>query len=49
MDEEKPPPPDESSAFKDLLEKLLKVPKREMDKKEEQYRKQRETLRKRAQ
>jgi hypothetical protein len=47
--EEKPPPrPPGFSAFKNLLEKLAKVPKREIDEKEAEYRRERETLRKKA-
>jgi hypothetical protein len=41
---EKPPPG--FSAFKSLLEKLVKVPKREIDEKEAKYQKERERLRK---
>lgn len=47
MTDEEKPPPEESSAFKDLLEKLVKVPKREIDEKEREYRNGREEARKR--
>jgi hypothetical protein len=38
----------EYSAFKTLLDKLVKVPKREIDEKEAQYQRERERLRKKA-
>jgi hypothetical protein len=41
-------PPPGFSSFKNLIEKLVKVPKREIDKKEEEYRREREALRKKA-
>jgi hypothetical protein len=38
----KPRPP-ESSAFKDMLRRLMKVPKRELDEKEAEYQRERAT------
>jgi hypothetical protein len=40
--EKKEPPPGEYSAFKKLLGKLAKVPKEEIEKKEAEYRAERE-------
>lgn len=43
MSKKKPPPKaDEYSAFKNLLGKIAKVPKTEVDKKAEEYREERE-------
>jgi hypothetical protein len=42
----KPPKPEGYSAFKRLLEKLVKVPKREIDEKEAEYQREREQVRK---
>ena len=44
MTEKKPPPG--FSAFKKLLGKIAKVPKREIDEKEAEYQRERERLRK---
>jgi hypothetical protein len=46
-DEPVPKPPG-FSAFKALLEKLVKVPKAEIDEKEVEYQREREGLRKKA-
>lgn len=37
-EDKKPPPEDEYSAFKELLDKIAKVPKAEVDKAAEKYR-----------
>lgn len=37
MTDDNKPPPDAYSAFKAFLEKLVKVPKREIDRKEAEY------------
>lgn len=41
-----PPKPEGFSAFKRLLEKLVRVPKGEIDEKEAEYQRERERLRK---
>ena len=49
MKEKKPPrEPAGFSAFKEFLEKLVRVPKRELDEKEAQYQEERERLRRKA-
>lgn len=45
---EKVKPPPGFSAFKNLLEKLAKVPKREIDEKEAEYQRERKALRNKA-
>ncbi len=45
---ERPKPPPGFSAFKQFLEKLAKVPKEEIDEKEAEYQRSRETLRKKG-
>jgi hypothetical protein len=45
--ETKKTPPDAYSAFKAFLEKLVKVPKSEIDEKEAEYQDQRKAIRKR--
>jgi hypothetical protein len=46
--ETKKPPPDAYSAFKAFLEKLVKVPKSEIDEKEAEYQRERERQRRGA-
>ena len=46
MSEDRDKKPPGFSDFKELLDKLAKVPKTEIDEKEAEYRKQREALRK---
>jgi hypothetical protein len=40
-EKKKKPPPDEYSAFKDLLDKIAKVPKAEIEQREREYRAER--------
>jgi hypothetical protein len=47
--DEKKPPPDEYSAFRKLLDGIAKVPKKEIDKKEQEYQQEREGARKKRQ
>ena len=46
--DDKKPPPDEYSAFKQLLDKIAKGPKAEVEKKERDYRDERDRARKKA-
>jgi len=48
VSEDKKPPPDEYAAFQRLLEKIAKVPKAEVEKKEREYQDSRDSLKKKT-
>ena len=48
MSEDKKPPPDEYSSFRELLDKIAKVPKQEIEQAEREYQDREKPTKKRA-